>query len=44
MKQQEGTLYHGGTHSDNLAMRKLFEMHECAIFCEMEEWRWNREV
>ncbi len=43
MKQQGGKIYHGGTHSDNLPMRKLFESHGCAVFCEMEEWSWRKE-
>lgn len=38
MKAQGGKTYHGGTHSDNKAMRKLFESHGCKIFAEMEEW------
>ena len=38
MKSQGGKLYHGGTHADNLPMRKLFETHGCRVFCEMEEW------
>lgn len=38
MKQQGGKLYHGGTHTENIAMRKLFESHGCHVFCEMEEW------
>ncbi len=38
MKDQDGKLYHGGTHSENKAMRKLFESHGCRVFCEMEEW------
>lgn len=38
MKHQGGKLYHGGTHSENKAMRKLFESHGCHVFCEMEEW------
>ncbi len=38
MKNQGGKLYHGGTHADNLAMKKLFEIHGCKVFCEMEEW------
>lgn len=41
MKQQGGKLYHGGTHSSNFAMRKLFESHGCHVFCEMEEWSCN---
>ena len=41
MKSQGGTLYHGGTHSENLAMRKLFESHDCKFFCEMEEWAFS---
>lgn len=41
MKMQGGKLYHGGTLSNNLAMRKLFEVHNCQIFCEMEEWFCN---
>jgi RimJ/RimL family protein N-acetyltransferase len=38
MRQQGGKLYHGGTHINNLAMRKLFESHGCYVFSEMEEW------
>lgn len=38
MKEQGGKLYHGGTHSENLPMRRLFESHGCELFCEMEEW------
>lgn len=38
MKAQGGKLYHGGTHGENLPMRKLFESHGCKLFCEMEEW------
>lgn len=38
MKRQGGKLYHGGTHGENLPMRRLFESHGCKIFCEMEEW------
>lgn len=38
MKAQGGKLYHGGTHGENLPMRKLFESHGCKIFCELEEW------
>ena len=38
MRNQGGKLYHGGTHTDNLPMKKLFETHGCKVFCEMEEW------
>lgn len=38
MKAQGGKLYHGGTHIDNHAMRKLFELHGCHVHTEMEEW------
>ena len=41
MKEQGGKLYHGGTHSENKAMRKLFESHGCKVFCEMEEWAFS---
>lgn len=41
MKDQGGKLYHGGTHGENLPMRKLFESHGCKLFCEMEEWSCN---
>lgn len=37
MKDQGGVLYHGGTHVENFAMRRLFESHGCNFFCEMEE-------
>lgn len=38
MKDQGGILYHGGTHVENRAMRRLFEGHGCHLLCEMEEW------
>ncbi len=38
IKSQGGTLYHGGTHINNVSMRKLFEQHGCQFFCELEEW------
>lgn len=41
MKNQGGKLYHGGTLTQNFAMRKLFESHGCNVFCEMEEWSCN---
>lgn len=41
MRDQSGKLYHGGTHGENLPMRKLFESHGCKLFCEMEEWSCN---
>jgi GNAT superfamily N-acetyltransferase len=41
MKDQGGKLYHGGTHAENLPMRKLFTSHGCKVFCEMEEWSCN---
>jgi GNAT superfamily N-acetyltransferase len=41
MKAQGGKLYHGGTHGENLPMKKLFESHGCKMFCEMEEWSVN---
>lgn len=39
MKDQGGLSYHGGTHSNNLGMRKLFEKHGCQYKFEMEEWQ-----
>ena len=39
MKQEGGIQYHGGTTSTNTKMIKLFEMHNCSRFCEMEEWQ-----
>lgn len=41
MKEQDGKLYHGGTLTQNHAMKKLFESHGCHVFCEMEEWSCN---
>jgi hypothetical protein len=38
LKAQGGKLYHGGTHIENQAMRRLFESHGCRVYCEMEEW------
>jgi ribosomal protein S18 acetylase RimI-like enzyme len=38
MKEQGGTLYHGGTTSTNYAMIKLFENHGCELYCKMEEF------
>lgn len=43
MKKQGGVLYRGGTHESNVPMRKLFEMHGCRLFCEMEMWEWTVE-
>lgn len=39
MKDQGGISYNGGTHSNNLEMRKLFERHGCQVKFEMEEWQ-----
>lgn len=41
MKNQGGKTYHGGTHSDNFPMRKLFEKHGCKFSSEMEEWTYS---
>ncbi len=38
IKKQGGTLYHGGTSTANKSMMRLFEMHGCDLFREMEEW------
>lgn len=38
MKDQGGKLYHGGTHAENLPMKKLFESHGCKFSGAMEEW------
>lgn len=38
MKNQGGQSYHGGTLTNNLSMRKLFESHGCLVTSEMEEW------
>ena len=38
MKTQGGKLYHGGTVATNTRMIRLFELHNCNRFCEMEEW------
>ena len=43
IKEQGGKLYHGSTHVDNKAMRKLFEKHACRFFCEIEMWEWTAE-
>ena len=38
MKDLGGVSYHGGTHSDNKAMRALFKKHGCSEFRSMQEW------
>lgn len=38
MKAEGGKLYHGGTVSSNQEMIRLFELHQCERFLEMEEW------
>lgn len=38
MKNLGGKLYHGGTSATNHAMLRLFEIHQCELFLEMEEW------
>lgn len=43
MRAQGGTLYHGGTHSENHAMKKLFERHGCKEYRQMEEWTYTFE-
>jgi hypothetical protein len=43
MKEQGGTLYRGGTHTENFPMRKLFESHGCYVSCEMEEWSYRQK-
>lgn len=44
MKDQGGKVYHGGTNGKNVAMRRLFESHDCKMFSEMEEWSCNLKV
>ena len=39
MRSQGGTLYHGGTLTNNYPMRKLFENHRCHVIYEMSEWQ-----
>ena len=39
MRAQGGKLYHGGTRSENAPMVRLFEMHGCAEFARMTEWK-----
>ena len=41
MKNQDGKLYHGGTHTNNLPMRRLFEQHGCQIYAEIIEWEFQ---
>jgi hypothetical protein len=41
MRAQGGELYHGGTHAENFAMRRLFENHGCAFFRDIEEWTFH---
>lgn len=38
MKNLGEKLYHGGTSATNHAMLRLFEIHQCELFLEMEEW------
>lgn len=40
MKAMGGKIYHGGTASTNRPMIRLFELHGCEKFREMEEWRY----
>ncbi len=41
MRQQGGTLYHGGTDAKNIPMQRLFENHGCKQVYDMVEWRWR---
>ena len=41
MRAKGGTLYHGGTSTENLAMLALFKSHRCEIYCKMQEWIWK---
>lgn len=38
IRQQDGTLYHGGTAITNTAMRRLFERHGCQVYEQFVEW------
>lgn len=38
IRELGGTLYHGGTSSENHAMIQLFETNNCVRFAEMQEW------
>lgn len=38
LRQQGGTLYHGGTSADNQPMQHLFLSHGCTEFRRMVEW------
>ena len=39
IRELGGTLYHGGTSAENLAMIRLFESSHCVKFAEMQEWQ-----
>ena len=41
IRDQKGTLYHGGTNMDNKAMIELFKKHGCEGFAQMSEWEWH---
>ncbi len=38
LRNQGGTLYHGGTTSQNESMLKLFEKHGCQLYRRMQQW------
>ncbi|MEO1269613.1 MAG: GNAT family N-acetyltransferase [Myxococcota bacterium] len=42
MRAQGGSLYHGGTALENIAMQRLFERHGCAVYARMVEMEWKR--
>jgi ribosomal-protein-alanine N-acetyltransferase len=38
IRELGGTLYHGGTSSENSSMIRLFEKNNCSKYAEMTEW------
>ena len=38
LRRQGGTLYHGGTTSNNEAMLKLFATNHCPVYRRMQQW------
>jgi len=41
LREQGGTLYHGGTARENTAMIHLFQTHGCIESAAMMEWEWH---
>jgi RimJ/RimL family protein N-acetyltransferase len=39
IRELGGTLYHGGTSSENISMIRLFEKNNCEKFAEMQDWQ-----